>query len=139
MPTRRKTLAELEKSGTLSRHRGRYEGRLQAHINAVAPVGPPPKHLPAEERRIWTEVAKTAPENTLTVSDRIALEVVVKLTAKLRSNVAKPAEISQLMGALGRLSLTPVDRNKTGAGPVPEKEAQSQQDRVMQELADAFD
>lgn len=69
--------------------------------------------LNAQERAIWNEVRKTMPEGFLLASDRIALEILCKLMAKLRNGVKMPVtEFDRLFKLLGKFGMTPTDRRR---------------------------
>ena len=74
---------------------------------------------------IWNEVVSQVASGVLTISDRLALELVCRLIAEIR---LKPDEISvgkvtALCNLLGRFGLTPADRSKV---TVPEEEKEDE-------------
>jgi hypothetical protein len=134
MPTPRKSLTELAQTGTLSKHLGRYEARIASRTTVIAPIGKPPTHLPAIERSIWGEIVRTAPPGLLTKSDRLSLEILGKLVARMRTSEFKVSELNALVAVLGKFGMTPADRLKMNLEPPPEPAAQSEQDARWAEL-----
>lgn len=82
---------------------------------------------PTDLSSIWDEVVAQTVPGVMTMSDRIALEMVCRLMAEIR---IKPDEISvgkvtALCNLLGRFGLTPADRAKVS---VPEEEKEDEWD-----------
>lgn len=82
---------------------------------------------PVDLSSIWDEVVAQTVPGVMTMSDRLALEMVCRLMAEIRS---KPDEISvgkvtALCNLLGRFGLTPADRAKV---TVPEEEKEDEWD-----------
>lgn len=82
---------------------------------------------PTDLSSIWDEVVAQTVPGVMTMSDRLALEMVCRLMAEIRS---KPDEISvgkvtALCNLLGRFGLTPADRAKVA---VPEEEKEDEWD-----------
>lgn len=76
---------------------------------------------PTTVPEIWDEIVAQTVPGVMTISDRVALEIVCRLLAEIRIN---PNDISvgkatALCNLLGRFGLTPADRAKV---TVPEKE-----------------
>jgi len=111
MPTPRKTLAQLAASGTLAKNVGRYKKRIASTCPTTKPIGNiAPRHFTRTERGVWAEVVKSAPPGLLHRSDRLAVEVLVKMIGRVRGPDAKTSDFSVLSNLLGRLGLNPVDR-----------------------------
>lgn len=73
---------------------------------------------------VWDEVVRQVVPGVLTISDRLALELVCRLLAEIR---LKPDEISvgkvtALANLLGRFGLTPADRAKVTVPEVEEED-----------------
>jgi hypothetical protein len=134
MPRRRKSLTELAATGTLYKHLGRYQARIASKGTIALPIGPAPRALPAFERSIWAEVVRNAPVGSLTKSDRVSFEVLVKLTAKMRKDAAKPSEINTLIGLLGKFGLIPADRVRLDMDSIPDPAAESEEDKAWDAL-----
>lgn len=135
MPKRRKTLAELDKSGTLRHNLSKYQGRINALGVVSAPIGPAPRHFPPLERSIWVEIVRIAPPNLLTKSDRLIVEVVVRLVAKMRTaNELKTSDLNALSSVLAKIGLSPLDRLKMSLEPIPAAAVVSAEDKAWAEL-----
>jgi phage terminase small subunit len=132
MPTRRKTLAELENNGTLGRNLGRYQNRITKQGIISRPVGHAPTHLSAIERGIWAEVRRSASPGLLDRSDRLSLELLCKLVARMRSPDVKASELNALAAALARMGLTPVDRLKLAFEPPADPAEQAEMKRLAE-------
>ncbi len=85
-------------------------------------LGHAPKHLTEAQRGIWKELKANLSTSLLKAADRVAVEVGVRLTDKMRTTGLNASELAQLINVLGRLGGTPADRLKC-AVPVttPEK------------------
>jgi hypothetical protein len=80
-------------------------------------LGTAPDHLSDAERVVWKEVIKNAPTGVLTSTDRVIVEVVVRLLTKFRADWLNGAELGQLCSGLARLGWTPADRSRVaGSG-----------------------
>jgi hypothetical protein len=134
MPTPRKTIAQLAITGTLGKNLGRYQSRMASKTTVIAPIGKAPSFLSTADKAIWTEIVRTAPPWLLTKSDRISLEVIVKLAAKMRAGEAKTSELNTLFAMLGRYGMNPADRLKMNLEPLPEPKTQSEQEARWAEL-----
>ncbi|GAB4533082.1 MAG: hypothetical protein Kow00133_21150 [Amphiplicatus sp.] len=85
-------------------------------------LGPPPDYFEAHEREIWREIEASAPEGVLARSDRLCVEMLVGLVAKLRAREPmKAAERAFMLSTLTRLGCTPADRSRV-AEPKREEE-----------------
>jgi len=69
---------------------------------------------PTSLTEIWDEVVSQTVPGVMTISDRLALEMVCRLTAEIRLNPDEISvgKVSALCGMLGRFGLTPADRSK---------------------------
>jgi len=118
MPTPRKSRAELALSGTLQRNPRRYGDTIKPNPTVILPLGRPPGYFNRSQRLAWAEVARTAGPGQLTRSDRLAVEIAVHLITRMRQTIPKPSEFTVLIGILGRLGLTPADRQKMRLEPL---------------------
>jgi hypothetical protein len=134
MPTPRKTLAQLAQTGTLAKHLGRYQTRIASRTTLIAPIGKAPANLSPIERAIWAEIVKIAPPWLLTKSDRLSLEIVVNLVARMRTSKIKTSELNVLFALLGKFGMNPADRLKMNLEPAPEPKAQSEEEARYAEL-----
>jgi phage terminase small subunit len=114
----RKTTAELALTGALDAKPGRYANRRN-EPKPTAPLGTPPKHLTTEQKKIWKEIANLCPPDVLFGSDRIVLEMICRLTQKLRSGTIKALEQNLLLTSLQQLGMTPLARSRIA---VPKKD-----------------
>jgi len=128
MPTSRKSIAELAVSGTLGKNLGRYKSRIASRTTVIAPIGKAPNHLPTIERGIWAEVVRSAPPALLTKSDRISLEILCRLVARMRTAPFKASELNALTAVLGKFGMTPGDRFRMNVEPIAEPHAQYAED-----------
>ena len=85
----------------------------------TAPLGQPPKHLGVEARKVWREVAGTAP--WLRAPDRQPVEIYAQLLAEARAGFAEmPASrLALLSRQAARLGLGPADRARLTPPPEP--------------------
>jgi hypothetical protein len=75
------------------------------------PLGPAPKWLSKEERKVWKDLAKQCLPGVLMFSDRLAFEMLVVLTTSFRARAPMLAAERLLMVNLcARFALTPADR-----------------------------
>jgi|GEM_PF-2351003 len=141
MPTPRKSLAQLAASGTLARHSGRYKSRLAAVPTIIHPPGRAPAHLNLDQKTVWAEIIRTAPQGVLMKSDRIIVEVLVRLLLKVRTTDGSTAEFNAIANVLGKLGMTPASRlsmNVERALEPHETAAEAKENALLAEL-DALD
>jgi hypothetical protein len=134
MPKPRKTLEELDQSGTLRHNLSRYQGRIAARMTVSAPIGTAPRHLLAPERAIWAEIVKIAPSAALTKSDRVFVEIIVRLIAKMRSGDFRTSDLNALVAVLAKAGMTPADRLHLDLQPIPEPSTQCAEDAAWEAL-----
>jgi phage terminase small subunit len=110
----RKTALELLISGTY--RKDRHGSRSQ---EPTAPLGGPPKHLSAEERKVWRETAASAP--WLRHPDRPQLEIFCRLLVESRVAFGKMSatRIGLLSRQASKLGLGPTDRSRITPQPGP--------------------
>jgi hypothetical protein len=121
MPRHRKPLAVAELTGATRKHPERYRKQPPA-VDAV--FGAPPEHLTDSQRAVWHELEAYAPTGTWTGADRIAVELLSVLLDEFRTNYTgmRAAKFGLIVSCLGRLGLTPADRQKLGTEPTPAAE-----------------
>lgn len=81
----RKSLKELDLSGSLDHDKKRYAGR----VNPPKPegkIGSAPRHLDQEQRLVWKELVRLVPSGLLGKSDRPPMEILTVLTATFRKH-----------------------------------------------------
>lgn len=115
MPGRPRKPTHLHKlEGTRTRTNRRHEPE------PTGPLGDPPSCLPAAAAAAWREIAEALSPGVAGNSDRIAVEIVARLLARLRSaDGITAAELSCLHRGLASLGMTPTARSKV-APPVRE-------------------
>ena len=90
-------------------------------------LGLPPKGLTDIEQACWAEIVTNIPPGVLTAGDRVIVEVIARLMAKLRTeglSAMKSAELNLLLNGLGRCGMTPADRSRVfGLPATPERSA----------------
>jgi hypothetical protein len=81
---------------------------------AAFALGNPPEHMLSEARAVWFELDTYAAAGVLTCADRLVLELASNMIAEYREHpAAYPAtKIGQLVGLLGRLGMSPADRQR---------------------------
>ena len=92
--------------------------RAREDAETAGPLSAPPKHLKGEALAAWKEIAKCAPLDVLTDSDRISLELAAQLLAQFRADPIEfpAAKLVRLEALLGKFGMTPADRAKV-SGP----------------------
>lgn len=83
---------------------------------AEAPLGAMPDWLTTEARVVWFELEAYALPGVLTAADRLVMAALAELQAEFRANPREmsAARIGQMVGLMGRLGLSPADRQKLG-------------------------
>lgn len=120
MPQPRVPTSILRARGAFKNHPEREKDRVNEPV-AKDPLGPPPKHLSKEEKKIWKELAAIIPEGVAFATDRWIVETAVILKAKERAGTILCAERNLLINCLSKMAMTPSDRSKVVAAPQPEK------------------
>jgi hypothetical protein len=88
-------------------------------------IGKAPRFFDAAQKAAWKEIVTNAPPDVLTCTDRVIVERVARLIAKMRDNTLSTAEGSQLLSGLGRLGMTPVDRARLSVTPRKEQKPEN--------------
>jgi phage terminase small subunit len=99
--------------GATRRHPERYRDEVPKSGYALGDV---PAHMTAEAQTAWLEIETYSLLGVLTGSDRFILEIACELLADFRAapKAFKVGKFSQLISCLGRLGLTPSDRQRLG-------------------------
>lgn len=113
---------------SLKKNASRYKARLN-EPKPVALLGSAPKHLDAEQKRIWEEIVERVPEGILFACDAYVVELTVRLTQKMRDGKLSASETGQYRGCLASLGITPADRSRVKAPPAPPEK--SKLDRIL--------
>jgi len=111
---------QLTLNGGLKHDPQRYAGR-QAEPIPSGPIGNPPKDFSPALKSIWKELKSQSPPGVLTNSERLILEILCRLTLKLRQGTITTGETSQLIACIARLGLTPTDRVRVHVVPTVAK------------------
>jgi len=116
--TARKPQALRELNGTAKDHPDRQNPDQPIPTRGI---GPAHKILSEYESEIWDEIVGISYPGVLGEADRIALEMMCRLVAEMRTNFddMTAAKITQLSGLVGRFGMTPSDRTKI---VIPKKE-----------------
>ena len=113
MANRRKTLEQLEASGTLGKNRKRYEGVVAA-ARGFLPLGDPPGQLAPEEADAWRDLSARATPGTLAQSDYVMMVLASRLTAKLlwKFDDMTDKDKSILQSVMKDLGMAPITRGR---------------------------
>jgi hypothetical protein len=128
MPRPRTPTDILEKNGAFDHDPQRRAAR-EGEPTPSGPLGDPPLTFTKGQREAWFELMLQAPENVLTISDRVMVELYCNLVARMRGGDPDPeregatkppenlkaAEANLLLNLLGRMGLTPADRSRIHA------------------------
>ncbi|WP_433972765.1 hypothetical protein [Tunturiibacter lichenicola] len=136
MPTPKKTLTQLQLSGTYQQNKRRYEHLTKSVPTIHIPIGRPPTHLQPAEKAAWVELVRIAHPGLLARSDRIVVEIAARLIVRMRHPDAKTGDYNALLTVLGKLGMTPASRLKMNLPPieVPTPQVQSEEDRLWAAL-----
>lgn len=109
--TQPREVAELK--GATRKHPERYRKTPPA---VDMPLGNAPDYFTADQKGVWFELETYAPRGVLTGADRVAMELLSVLLDEFRKNPVdiRVAKIGQMVSCLGRLGMTPADRQKLG-------------------------
>lgn len=113
-------VAEL--SGAVKNNPQRYNKEPVVNKTPLVNI---PSHLTDAAKETWFELKSLAIPGVLTKSETVVLELGANLLAEYRMDPYRfPAnKLSQLVGILGRLGMTPADRQKLGKpAETPENE-----------------
>lgn len=109
--TQPREVAELK--GQTRVHPERYAKHVP---KAAFALGQPPEYMSGEAKAVWFELETYALQGVLTCAERPLFEVVSNLLADFRRGPDEfpTARIGHLISALGRLGMSPADRQKLG-------------------------
>ena len=81
------------------------------------PLGVPPKHLSADQRKCWRELVRFVQDGVFADCDAWAVEIASVLMAEFRADTGafNAARIARLDSLLGRFGITPADRSRVTA------------------------
>lgn len=97
--------------GADRKHPERYKGKVP---KAPTPLGNAPDHLSPAAQEVWFEIDTYGLPGVMTSADRFLLEVTCVLISEFRGDTDKfqVGKYGQLISCLGRLGLSPADRQK---------------------------
>ena len=97
--------------GHLKTHPDRYRNAVPKNRQKL---GQPPKHMSEVAKGIWFEFEEYSLPGVLTAAERPTFELLCTLFAEFRADPLKcPApKLNTIIGCLGRLGMTPADRQK---------------------------
>lgn len=80
-------------------------------------IGQPPKYFDDDHRKVWKEIERSAAPGVLTISDRLAMEILCVLVVEFRSDPQGMAcaKIARMEAIIGKFGFTPADRSKVCA------------------------
>ncbi len=112
-------LAKLKGADKKNPQRYRTEPPVNKHA-----LGDPPPHMKEKAQEIWYELVQHALPGVITASERFIFEIASNLMAEYRTDPVEFAatKYTHLIGCLGRLGLSPSDRQKLGMPGGKEKE-----------------
>jgi hypothetical protein len=111
MPAHRKTRAQHEASGAVAKNPQRFREDTHVPPTPKRALNRAPKHLTAEEKRVWKELIEAAPDGVLGTCDAVLVEIAVKLTIQMRTGkMYKTSEMAHLAKIMGQLGMAPLDR-----------------------------
>jgi hypothetical protein len=90
------------------------------------PLGDPPADMKEAKKKIWNELKLQAPAGTLTVSDRVLMEMAVDTLHQIRTENLPPKAYAMVAGRLAsmlsEMGMTPAARQKLvpAAPPKPQ-------------------
>jgi hypothetical protein len=114
MPQNRVATSVLEARGAFLKHPERARARKN-EPKPTSELGYPPEHMSTKQQEIWHELAATIPSGVAAKSDRVAMEIIVHLTEKLRKHQTRTGELSPLSSLLGKMGMIPADRSRVSA------------------------
>lgn len=126
MPGVRKPTETLQLSGAFKKDPKRTRG---LGPKSDRELGEPPAYCTVDVQLIWAEVQSIVPAGLLTSADRLVVELLCRIVAKLREGWITAAEMGQMTWCLSHLGMTPVDRSKVA---VPQQKEASPFDEFMQ-------
>lgn len=107
----RKPTALKQIQGTDKKHPERLNENEPVPVRGI---GPAHKTLTEYESQIWDEIVGISYAGVLGEADRLALEMMCRLTAEMRLDYSEfsAAKMTQLSQLCGRFGMTPSDRTK---------------------------
>jgi hypothetical protein len=116
----RKPTAVLERSGAFKKN----PQRKRTDPETKGALGNPPTYFSTDEKQVWKELKKNAPQNVLTNADRLFVETLCRAIAQMRATPPgelTPALLAQVRSGLGQLGMSPSDRSRVQPVTPPDK------------------
>lgn len=100
-------------------HPERYRSEIPKH---ASPLGEIPAHLSPEAKAVWFELETYSLPGVLTAADRVVMETLAILVADFRKAPSEfpTPRIQAMLSCIGRLGMSPADRQKLGTEKKPE-------------------
>ena len=119
MPRHKQPREVAELKGAVRHDPQRYENEPP---KSTLPLGDMPEWLTEAAKPVWFELEAYAAAGVLTGADRIVLGALAELVAEFREGPRDmpAARIGQMVGLLGRVGMSPADRQKLGGPKKPE-------------------
>jgi hypothetical protein len=131
MPAHRKPIANLSLSGAVAHAPKRYADRGIEPIPTQG-IGCPPSHFDEPLAAIWHELVGIAAPGTLFNSDRLTVELAVRMIHAFRNGeLTTASQQSGYLSVLSALGLTPQARTKINV-PTPKSESNSPWEKLLQ-------
>src|SRR5687767_10611729 len=113
MPRHKQPREVVELKGATRHDPQRYAKQVP---KSETPLGEAPDWLTVEAKPVWFELKTYALPCVMTGDDRMAHATLSELVAEFRANPREmsAARIGQMVGLLGRLGMSPADRQKLG-------------------------
>jgi hypothetical protein len=105
----------LELRGAFKNHPSRWKDR-ESEPRVTATLPGPPGYLVPATAATWLEMKSRG--HWLTSADRFLVEIAATLMARYRIDKLKSADVSQLIGLLGKIGFSPGERGKMSI-PLP--------------------
>jgi hypothetical protein len=102
---------------------GHPETKREAEPKPLAdrPLGPAPRWLDPDERKVWKRLAKEVLPGVVFESDRVMFGAMAVLVNKMETRKPmKAAEMSLMLSIASRFAMTPADRARVSVERAPE-------------------
>lgn len=119
MPRHKRPVEMAKLVGATKKNPQRYNKKIPKNRNAL---GAAPSHLTDAAKKVWNELKKNSVPGVLTAGDSLLFEITANLMAQYRTAPQDfpAARIERLVSCLGRLGMSPSDRQKFGVVKPPE-------------------
>jgi phage terminase small subunit len=119
MPRHKQPREVAELKGATKKDPQRYRKQTPKSEHALGEI---PAWLSAGAKVVWFELEAYAASGVLTGADRMVMATLSELVAEFREGPREmsAARIGQMVGLLGRLGMSPADRQRLGTVKQPE-------------------